>query len=158
MKHKQLHFASLSTGKKHHAWWGSLGAVRRTQSLGCSGPATAAQRGQQYTLDGAWAEPQASSSRLPARPQPPFCSLYWSARGIPRISRGGESPSLPFTGTRQKRPAATAQTRSGGTQSQQRERGLSIGGALSSCSKVSSGPVRRSRAQKERLEGQDKKV
>ena len=103
-------------------------------------------------------KPQASGSRLPARPQPPFRSLYWSARGIPRISRGGESPSLPFTGTRQKRPGATAQTRSGGTQSQQRERGLSIGAALSSCSKVSSGPVRQSRAQKERLEGQDKKV
>lgn len=41
MKHKRLHFASLITGKQHHVWWGSLGAVRRTQSSGCSGPATA---------------------------------------------------------------------------------------------------------------------
>ena len=157
MKHKRLHFASLSTGKKHHVW-GARWVLSDAPSPWAA-QAQPLQRGEGSSTP--WTEhEQTAGLRLqaPCAASASLRSLYWSARGIPRISRGGESPSLPFTGTRQKRPGATTQTRSGGTQSQQRERGLSIGEALSSCSKVPSGPVRQSRAQKERLEGQDKKV
>lgn len=97
-----------------------------------------ARRVQQYTLDGARAELQASGSRHQCGfnlPSTACTGLYRAPHGS--AGGGRRSPSLPFVSASQKCPAAIVQTCSGGAQSQQRERGLLIGKALSSCSKVS---------------------
>lgn len=127
----------LARGKKHHVWCSSLGAVRRTQLSGCSGPATA-------SAERAAVHPGRSTGRTaglrlwaPAWPQPPFCTLYWSLQGTPRIiQRRRKKPKPSFCGCKPEVPGSysIALFRRG---TKPAGRGLLTGKVLSSCSKVS---------------------